>query len=83
MKIILVIVCNFFMFNVFALFGAQGQKVLGGTLNFNAGNATTSLSPEAKSNFNNAGGSINIGKFTKMNTLATFSLSYVHGYVKN
>ena len=83
MKILLALIFNFFMFTAFAQFGVQGQKVLGGTLNFNTGNATTSLSPEAKSNFNNAGGSVNIGKFTKMNTLVTFSLSYVHGYVKN
>lgn len=83
MKILLALIFNLSMFNAFAQFGAQGQKVLGGTLNFNAGNATNSLSPEAKSNFNNAGGSVNIGKFTKINTLRTFSVSYVHGYVKN
>ena len=74
------------MFSVsisFAQFGVQGQKVLGGTVIFNAGKFSNSRSPEIKPYSFSLGGSISVGKFTKENLLKNASFSYIHGSVKN
>ena len=83
MKTLLALIFNCAVLNSFAQFGTQGQKVIGGTLNFNSGNATNSLSPETKTNSYNIGGSVKIGRFTKQNTLNTFSIFYNHSYGRN
>ena len=82
MRHFLFFILLFSVTNSFAQFGIRGQKVLGGTLFFNAGKGSNSAGFEVPPDGYGFGGSINKGKFTKENLLKTVSIFYSHGYGK-
>lgn len=60
-----------------AQFTEQGQKVIGGTVNFNSSNYDNAINFNNDGKDNNFGASINAGKFVKKNVLSTVSLSFL------